>query len=432
MLTRASYGGDAGLCIAADRSVGPAAYDGSAMLLRSAALLLALAASSLAWGEALDPRERLAYLSYVEGTVTFKGAGVRESTLPDRPLRRGDRLTTDGDGRAELWVGAAVVRLDERSELSIARIDHTRTELALERGTLSLQVRALLEGETIEVATPLRDIAIAEPGEYRVEVLAEDSVALNVYAGTATLTTDDGPLPVAAGQRVRFEGRKAAASLAALPPTDAFDDWILAREVRLAEAEAAPDDASAYEDLERYGDWYGDAVYGRVWSPYYTNGWTPIHDRHWRQDGFGWSWIIAGSWGSITYRSGHWSYIDTLNRWCWVPRPVHHSERFARETHPYGRPRVQTASYGLGQDRSMTTYGDGGARGRISGASQTSGSTIFRSFGGNSSQSAGSGSSGSGRGVATMRPSGSSSSSTRSSSSSMRAPASVFAGPGTR
>ncbi len=210
------------------------------MLLRSAALLLALAASSLAWGEALDPRERLAYLSYVEGPVTFKGAGVRASTLPDRPLRRGDRLATDSGGRVELWVGAAVVRLDERSELSIARLDDTRIQLQLERGILNLRVRALLDGETIEVATPLRTVALAEPGEYRVEVPAQDSTTLTVYAGAANLMTDGGPVHVAAGQRVQLERRSAAASLAALPPTDAFDDWILAREVRLAEAEASP------------------------------------------------------------------------------------------------------------------------------------------------------------------------------------------------
>lgn len=369
------------------------------MLLRSAALLLALAASSLAWGEALDPRERLAYLSYVEGPVTFKGTGVRASELPDRPLRRGDRLATDPGGRAELWVGTAIVRLDERSELSIAHLEETRVALALEHGVLSLSVRALLDGETIEVATPLRTIALAEPGEYRVEVPAQDSIALSVYAGAANLVTDGGPVRVTAGQRVQIEGRNGIASLAALPPADAFDDWILAREVRLTEAEPS--------DLDRYGDWYGDATYGRVWSPYYTQGWTPVHDRSWRQDGYGWSWVIAGSWGSVTFRSGYWSYIDTLHRWCWVPRPVQHSESFATDTRPFGRARVQTAS--------TTYYGDRGVR---------SGTTIFRSFGGGG-QSAGSGTSGSGRSVATMRPSGSSSNSTRGS-------ASVFAGPGTR
>ena len=84
----------------------------------------------------------------------------------------------------------------------------------------------LLEGETIEVATPLRTIALAEPGEYRVEVATPDVLALSIYAGAATLVTDGGPLPVAAGQRVQLPGRHAAATLAALPPTDAFDDWV--------------------------------------------------------------------------------------------------------------------------------------------------------------------------------------------------------------
>jgi hypothetical protein len=240
------------------------------------------------------------------------------------------------------------------------------------------------------------------------EVPAEDSFALNVYAGAANLVSDGGPVRVAAGQRVQIEGRHGVAKLAALSPADAFDDWILAREVRLAEAEPS--------DLDRYGDWYGDATYGRVWSPNYTGGWTPIHDRSWRQDGFGWSWVIAGSWGFVTFRSGHWSYIDNLHRWCWVPRPVPHPESFASDTRPYGHARVQTAS--------TTYYGYGGARSSASGVSGASGTTIFRSFGGGG-QSAAPGTSGSGGSVATMRPSG-------SSSNSARGPASVFAGPSTR
>lgn len=417
--------GNAGLCIAAERSAGTAAYDESAMSLRSTALLVALAASSLAWGEALDPRERLAYLSHVEGPVTFRGAGVPASSLPDRPLRRGDRLTSDGGGRAELWVGATVVRLDERSELSIARLEDSRVQLALERGVLSLHVRALLTGETIEVATPLRTLSFAEPGEYRVEVPARDSTALTVYAGAAYVATEDGPVRVTAGQRVQLEGRNGAAHLAAMPRSDSFDEWILSREVQLAEAEPSPEDGLAYEDLDRYGDWYGDSTYGRVWSPYYTNGWNPVRDRYWRQDGFGWSWVISGPWGFVTFRSGHWSFIDHLNRWCWVPRPVQHSEGFARETHPFGRATVQTGTQGLGWERRTTIQSSGG------GSIHESGKTIFRSFGG-SGQSAGSSSSGGGRSSATMRPSGSSYSRGSSSSSSSGGSSSVFAGPGSR
>ncbi len=85
------------------------------MLLRPALLVLALTASSLAWGEASDPPDRVVRLSYVEGEVTFQGAQeTARHELPDRPLIPGDRLTTERGGRAELSLGTATIRLDEQ------------------------------------------------------------------------------------------------------------------------------------------------------------------------------------------------------------------------------------------------------------------------------------------------------------------------------
>ena len=377
------------------------------MLLHSAALLVALATSSFAWGEALDP-ERITYLGYVEGPLTFKAAGQRASSeLPQRPLVRGDRLVTGGGGRAELLLGTSVVRLDERTELSIARLDLYSARLDLESGAISLHVPDWLEGETLEIVTSNTTVAIDASGEYRVEVPAEDSTALTVHAGAAMLATASGPVRVAGGQRVRLEHEVAVASLVPIPPADAFDEWVLEREVQLAEAEPFPVDSAEYEELERYGAWYDVATYGRVWSPYYTGYWTPFHDRHWRHDGYGWSWVIASSWGSFTFQGGDWMFLDDFRRWCWVPRPTPHSASLVQNTRPFGRARV-------------FQHGDG-ARGR------TSGGTIFRSFGG--SQRSQSGASSGRRSVATMRPSGSSATRTRSSSNSTRGSSSVFAVP---
>jgi len=53
------------------------------MNMRPALLVLALAAWSPAWGEALDVPARIARLSYAEGPVTFHGATESlTSTLP--------------------------------------------------------------------------------------------------------------------------------------------------------------------------------------------------------------------------------------------------------------------------------------------------------------------------------------------------------------
>src|SRR5512134_3678492 len=96
------------------------------MKLRPILLVLALAAPGLAGGQALDQAERIARLSYVEGDVTFQAAQQRPTTrLPDRPLRPDDRIITERDGRAELALGTATVRLDKHSELTFLDLDET-------------------------------------------------------------------------------------------------------------------------------------------------------------------------------------------------------------------------------------------------------------------------------------------------------------------
>src|SRR5688572_4942312 len=290
----------------------PGAYHGIAMMLRPAALFLALAASSLAWGEA--PPERMAYLSYVEGTMTFDSARQRASSaLPDRPLRPGDRVATHPGGRAEMSLGAAVVRLDERTELAIADLDDVSVRLELDAGIASVHARELFDDETFEVVTPNATIAIDAPGEYRVEAVSRDLTFLTVHGGAANVESSSGPVRVADGQRVRLESGDANASLVALGPADAFDEWVMQRELQLAAAGPptdVPDTYAGYGELDRYGDWYYDSYYGRVWSPYYTGTWKPRHDGHWQHDGHGWIWVDSAPWGfSFAIQSGHWTFL---------------------------------------------------------------------------------------------------------------------------
>lgn len=306
------------------------------MMLRPAALILALAASNFAWGEALDPPERIAHLSYVEGQVVFQGAHAPPtSTLPDRPMMPGDRLVTEPRGRAELAFGIATIRLDERSELFVVDLDATNIRVELIAGTASVYLREWLEDETFEIVTPNAAIALREPGEYRVDVRADDASVLTVHAGAAEVATAGGPVRVAAGQRVRLEGRDALARLTAPPPADAFDEWILERELRLAEAEPpryTPYEGDDYEELDRYGEWYDEPRYGRVWMPSYGYaGWAPYHHGYWQRVGFGWSWIDPAPWGFFTFHSGRWAFLHQLNRWCWVPGHRVHPRHFARE-----------------------------------------------------------------------------------------------------
>jgi len=300
--------------------------------LRATALVLALAASGLAWGQEAVQAERIARLSYVEGEVTFQAPDARATRkLPDRPLAVGDRIDTDRRARAEIALGTSIVRLDEQSELEIVELDASITRFALTRGSANVILDDLLEDEAFEILAPNTVIALEKPGEYRVDVFAADDTALSVHGGSATVESGAGPIRVLAGQRVQLDGRDAMARLTTPPAPDDFDDWVLDRETKLAEAQSpryTPYEGERYADLDRYGEWYDDPYYGRVWMPGYGySGWSPYDGGYWQRAGLGWSWFDPMPWGYYTYYGGRWTYLRDRDRWCWVPtrhRPRHH------------------------------------------------------------------------------------------------------------
>ncbi len=304
-------------------------------------LVLALAAPGLAGGETVDAPERLARLSYVEGEVTFQAANERATgTLPDRPLHPGDRITTDSGARAELALGTATIRLDERTELTLRDLDATTLRVELASGTASVYLDELLEGETFRILAPNAAVTLEQRGEYRVDVHSDAVSVLTARGGTASIATAGGPVRVAAGQRVRIEGRDAIARLETPRPADAFDDWVLERELRLAEAEPrnTPYEGNPYDELDRYGEWYDEPRYGRVWMPGYSYaGWSPYGSGYWQHVGAGRGWYDPAPWGFSTYYGGRWTYLRDRDRWCWVP-----TRHVARDDdRPYGYPRYR-------------------------------------------------------------------------------------------
>lgn len=361
------------------------------MWFRLAALALLLAASPLAMGQAADQPERILRLNYFEGDV-----GLRST---DRLLNRGDRVTTHDDGRAELLLDASAIRLGEQTELRVVHLTAARVQFGLERGTVNLQLRGLLIGERLEFTTANATVAPREPGEYRIEARAADQAVLTVHAGAADVETSGGTIRVSGGQRVVLEGSISRATLVPPVPADAFDDWVLDREILLANENRPRGPAEYASDAPTHdGGWYDDSTYGRVWL---------AESR------------ISSSSSSFFfgYSSGHWVFLGGPGRWCWVPeRPVH-LPQYPRETHPFGRPRA-VASQSGGTSGSITTQETHVRRSGFgfptSVSSQSSGrtSTMGTSSGTRSSASYG-------------RPRSSSSSSTS-------LPASVFAGPGNR
>ena len=119
-----------------------------------AALTLVLATAS---GTALaDPPGRVARIGYLSGQVSFQPAGDdrwAEVSL-NRPLGTGDRLYTDRDSRAEMEIGAATIRLDERSTFTLLNLDDDLAQVELTEGVLNLRVFSLKNVKIYEFDTP--------------------------------------------------------------------------------------------------------------------------------------------------------------------------------------------------------------------------------------------------------------------------------------
>ena len=293
-------------------------------MLRLLCVIFALTASGLAAGQATDSPARIAQLAYVEGAISYQEADERAtSALPERPLEAGDRLATERDGRAELTLGSATVRLDRDTDLRIVDLDASSVRFELAEGAAIFRVDELFEDESFAVTTPNTTIRFQAPGEYRVDVPEDGTTTLTVRAGDAEVETAEGPVRIADGQRARIEGSEALTSLIAPQWTDDFDNWVLDREVQLAENAPPPADESEYAPdgtLDDYGDWQDDPQYGQVWMPSYAyGGYDPFATGYWSYTGYGYSWVNPMPWGPYTYY-GHWTYLPQYNRYGWVAR----------------------------------------------------------------------------------------------------------------
>ena len=122
--------------------------------------------------DAADPPARVGRLSYAEGTVSFhlpgQGQGDWAPATVNYPVTTGESFWTDANARAEIEIGPAELRLDQASELDIARLDDRSTDLQLDQGVLNLHVAQMPAGG-ITIATPRGRVAITAPGDYDID-----------------------------------------------------------------------------------------------------------------------------------------------------------------------------------------------------------------------------------------------------------------------
>jgi hypothetical protein len=293
-------------------------------------MLLVLGAFS---GTALadDPPGRVARVGYLSGSVSFQPAGDdgwSEASL-NRPLGTGDRVYTDRDSRVELQVGAASIRLDERSTSTLLNVDDDIVQVELTEGVLNLSVRSLGNGQSFEVDTPTLAFVVNRPGVYRVDIDPQgNSTMVTVFSGAGDVYGENNAsYSVRSGSSYRFNDTALRDyEEFDLPREDDFDRWASSRDNRYESSVSrryVSEDVIGYSDLDDNGSWSSVAEYGNVWYPNRVeSGWAPYRSGHWSWiDPWGWTWVDNNSWGFAPFHYGRWAYVG--NRWGWCPGPRH-------------------------------------------------------------------------------------------------------------
>jgi hypothetical protein len=295
-----------------------------------AALLIAalLSAPRPASADDDDPPGRVARLSFIKGQVSFNPAGTDDwvGAVVNRPMTTGDKLWTDQDGRAELHVGSAAVRLGSTTGFSFLNLTDHMMQLRLTEGTTNIRVRRLGGDEAIEVDTPNLAFSILRPGLYRINVNEEgDTTMVTVRDGEGEVTGGGAAFTVHPGEQGIFTGTDSLNSnIQTMPDDDDFDRWSDQRDLREDHAVArryVSEDVIGYEDLDDYGGWRPVPEYGTVWFPHVSVvGWAPYRYGHWAYIApWGWTWVDDAPWGFAPFHYGRW--VVAGGAWGWVPCP---------------------------------------------------------------------------------------------------------------
>ena len=275
-----------------------------------------------------DPPARVARISFSTGAVSFRPASVDEwSTASlNYPLTIGDHVWTDTRARTELQLDTAVLRVAPATELSVLNLDDHVAQIRLTQGTVSVRVRAVDVGDTMEIDTPAGAVSLLEPGLYRLDVNdAGDATVITVRQGEADMANGTTDVMVHKSQSVTISLDSSQPDVQPAIHLDDFEDWALARDRRSANVETARYVSAAtigYEDLDANGAWQTVPEYGAVWVPRVRGEWAPYRFGRWAWvEPWGWTWIDDEPWGFAPFHYGRWAFVQTRG-WVWVPGAV--------------------------------------------------------------------------------------------------------------
>ncbi|MFN8627161.1 MAG: DUF6600 domain-containing protein [Candidatus Binatia bacterium] len=269
-------------------------------------------------------------LSFVDGSVSFwrPGADAWAPAQINTPLAPGDQLYSGVGANLELQIGArAFVRAGTETQLGIESQDRDFLQLKLTAGHVSIDLRSLSGGHSIELDTPNAAFTIDRTGYYRVDVDERTTTFISRRGGRATMIPAGGSaVAIAPSEEMVVEGGDSpGVGTYAAPEIDDWDRWNYARTDSLIESVSARYlSPSVYggDALDHNGTWRVVEEYGPVWIPTaVAAGWSPYSTGRWVWDPYyGWTWVDTAPWGWAPYHYGRW--VHTAGFWAWAPGPV--------------------------------------------------------------------------------------------------------------
>jgi hypothetical protein len=269
-------------------------------------------------------------LSYINGEVSFWRPGGEDwaPAQVNTPLAPGDQLYTGNRGNLEVQIDSrSFVRAWGDSQLGLENHEPDFLQIKVAAGHVSLDLRTLDGGRSVELDTPAAAFTIDRPGYYRVDVAPDRTSFVTRRGGTASMTPAGGQaVSIAASEQVVLTGAgTATVQTFVAPEQDVWDRWNYTRTEALVDTVSAryvPPTVSGVDDLDQHGNWRVVPEYGSVWVPEgVATDWAPYTTGRWVWDPrFGWSWVDTAPWGWAPYHYGRWVHLDRV--WAWAPGPV--------------------------------------------------------------------------------------------------------------
>jgi len=278
-------------------------------------------------------------VSYIHGDVSFLRPGAADwaPAALNMPLAPGDILYAGPAGNVEIQIGPrAFARAAYGAQLGLDNQEPDFTQLRATSGYAALDLREMVPGQTVELATPGAAFTVDRAGYYHAEVGPDATVFRTHRGGMATITLAGNPAtvtpsggaatPVATNQQLVITGTDTPrVEATAAPGLSAWDQWNYQRSDYLAHpASARYLSAGVYgtEGLDQHGTWHTAQSYGSVWVPAgVAPDWSPYTTGRWIWDPrFGWTWLDDAPWGWAPYHYGRWVYMGSY--WAWAPGPV--------------------------------------------------------------------------------------------------------------